>query len=187
MALAAPTAAAGMNISPVLRIAFAALAGASMRLIFYPQLIVGVALFATGVAIKLLSNTTGLIILFTVVVAVGVLACVMAVVFDFKPLMHALPGSVVALALRAAPRVMAQLQRFPLWTLVILAFGLPALGQLSGQFALVRTLTVTGATSSWATAIVFSLMSFVITILVNLFHAITPTWLRPNKMSFLLQ
>jgi len=116
------------------KVASAALVGAVLRLMWYPQIVVGLAFFGTGLGIKLVSNWLGIALILTVTVVVGILA----VVLNIQSVVMSLPPSVLRVAEEYSPRILAQLERIPLWTIVIIGFGVPAIGQLTGSYTVVR-------------------------------------------------
>ena len=168
-----------MAVAPVIS---AAILGAAFQLVWYPQVVVGVSLLGLGTLMKLLSAWVGIIVLVLVLIVVGVLAVVL-----HTKLARGLPHAVMTVLMKAGPSVMNRIRKIPPWMLIVAVFGLPALGQLSATLSMVRTLVSVGAESSPIAIGGFSIFSFVITVLVQVFGLFSSAWLQPGKINFLLQ
>jgi len=164
----------------------AGVVGGGLRVLLFPQFVVGALLISAGVVVKLSRNAAGVALLLLAVVVVAFFS----IVFNER---------IVDAAEKVAPRVWKRMEGLredlresfgnkvketPPWVFTLVAFSLPAVAQFLGSLGTVRMLASIDNKSLPGTEFiaVFSLLY-----LGTLTLGVSRAWLKPSKVSFLLQ
>lgn len=171
-----------------LAILSAAVAGGTLRLLLYPQFVFGLGLIVASMLIKLSRNPADAIVATICIIAV---ALVLFVFHD--PLVHALRRSAPKVARftkvqarNAQEGLTKAVQITPLWIYTLLGFAVPALAQFLGSMSTVRMLSSVDVKPITLPGASFIIM-FSLVYLGTLTLGISESWLKPSKVSFLLQ
>jgi len=121
----------------------AAFIGGGIRLLMYPQFVVGMLLMILSVALKLSKNVMGLLILAVLLIAVTIIG----VLFS-KPVLKSLKNvsPKVSKWIRKISESTKQLvgdnvKTMPSWIFTVIGFTIPALGQFFGSLGTIRMLS----------------------------------------------
>jgi hypothetical protein len=164
------------TIAPV---ATASASAFGLTLIFYPTFVIGIIMFMLGLSMKLFAASHGIFLGLLFIILIGIII----VAFNEK-LALLVPKN---LRKTIVYPVIRRLVKIPLWVITIAAFGIPALAQLFANFSMIRMLIFVGVTRSFVSVIIFSVINIIVTILVNVLGVLSPAWLKPAKIVFVMQ
>ncbi|GBG34698.1 Hypothetical Protein FCC1311_109202 [Hondaea fermentalgiana] len=178
----------GTKTVATVAVASAAVAGGAARMLLYPQFVLGVSLVTISVLLKLSRNAMGVALLALATLTAAVLTVVFSEQIG-RVLRRFLPriASAAKSQAQAGQQAIAEnLKATPPWVFTLVGFSLPAVAQFLGSMGTVRMLSSVDVRPTSLPGASFVAV-FSLVYLGTLTLGVSRTWLKPSKISFLLQ